>query len=392
MRPGRAWWLCAAASALTGCVERAPTADVTTVDSAGIRIVTSPVPTRVDTIGPDPVWRVVATPTDDAPLLFDVGDLVAMASGGVAVANAGTHQVVAIDAEGRERWRFGRRGDGPGEFTGSISLAALGDTVVAFDFITRRLVWIAPDGMLGAVRRLDLPDPNLVLVGGRPDGTLVFRARHLLGPAEGINRDSVVYLAVGADGTRLGEIGWSRQGNVDLVMGEYGPNIHDQAFGPTGMATLLGSGVVHADGDRAEVIRRDDSGVITQMLRWHEEPVAVTADDREHFAVEQRAMAADAFQRRQLDEWLDRATWSATKPVTGLLVGRSDGVLLVAGTCEAAAEGCPWREFDATGQLRRRLWLPVVPSDAVVAGDLLVTVTSDARGVERLEGWRLPAP
>ncbi len=375
---------------LIGCAGREHAVETTRVDSAGIAIVTSAVPVRVDSIGPEPAWRVVASADDATPVLFDVSDFTAMASGGVVVANAGSHQVVAIGADGRERWRFGRRGEGPGEFSGTVSLATLGDTVLAFDFNTRRLVRITPEGALASVMQIDLPDPNLELLAGRADGSLVFTSRHLLGPSEGINHDSVVYLAIGPDGSRIGEVGWGRRRDVDLVMGAYGPNIHDQALGPTGTVTSLGAGLADADGARPEVTLRDRSGAITRLLRWQEDAVPVTDADRAEFAAARRASTNDEFQRKQLDEWLDHATWSKTMPVTGLMAGRDDGTLLVAGACAEEAAGCAWREFDSAGAFRRSLWLPTNPILAVFAGGLLVTVSNDTQGLERLEGWRIP--
>lgn len=66
--------------------------------------------------------------------VFQVEDLLPRQDGPVFVANAGTHEILALDEEGELRWRAGRQGEGPGEFS---SLAGLqrwrGDTIVALD-------------------------------------------------------------------------------------------------------------------------------------------------------------------------------------------------------------------------------------------------------------------
>lgn len=370
---------------LTACGIEGERMQSTTTDSAGIAIVASAAPSGVDTIAA-PSWSV----SSEAGPLSDVADLAVMANGNVVVANDGNHTIVAFNNRGEEQWRFGRAGEGPGEFTSFLSLAALGDTVYVFDFTNRKLTAINPDGTLKGVTQIALSDPNLELAGGLDDGTLLFISRNLLGPNPGINRDSVNYLKVRPDGTLLGTMGWGRYRNVDFAMTEFGPNIHNEALGAIGSVAAHGSGVAHADGSTAQVTVRNADGTIARMIRWSEALRPVTDADRDAFIAAERASTSDEYQQRQLEAWLPNIVWPAALPVTGTVLSRSDGGLLVAEYCDATGDHhCAWRVIDANGRWRRTVCLPVRATEAVATGEGLVTVSVDDQGFEVVSGWRL---
>jgi hypothetical protein len=368
---------------LTACNSKSGGAPATTTDSAGIAIVTSEPPGNVDTLA-TPSWSV----SSDAGPLNDVADLTVTASGSVVIANA-NHTVVAFNNRGEEQWRFGRQGEGPGEFTSFLSLAALGDTVYAFDFVNRRLTAINPDGTLKGVTQIAPTERNLELVGGFNDGTLLFTSRNLLGPNPGINRDSVNYLRIGTDATPRGTVGWGRHRNVDFSMGEFGPNIHNEALGAIGSVAAHEAGVAHADGNNAQVTIRNADGSIARMVRWNSAPVPVSDADRDAFIAAERESTSDEFQQRQLEAWLPEIVWPAHLPTTGLVVSRQGDGLLVAEYCRAAATHCAWRDIDGSGRWRRTLWLPVRATEAVVVGDRLVTLSTDDTGFEVISAWPL---
>lgn len=289
-----------------------------TTDSARIAIVTSEPPAQVDTLGPQPAWRVADNADGEVAPFLGVTDLAVTASGVVVVASNGSRSLVAFGPDGTERRRFGRAGEGPGEFRGSLSLATVGDTLVVWDSITRRMILVTPGGALARVVPVESSDPNLELAGSFADGTLFVTSRRLGSPTEGINPDSVVHLRFALDGTRLGEVGWSRFRNVEFFMGLFGPDIHDQAFGPTGAAASLGPGVVGTDGTAPQVVLHGADGSSARLLRWDNVPVPVTPADREAFAGDRRASVPNEFERMKVDEWLERATWSLSMPVSGL--------------------------------------------------------------------------
>jgi hypothetical protein len=93
--------------------------------------------------------------------------------------------------------------------------------------------------------------------------------------------------------------------------------------------------------------------------------------------------------RRMREEWLAHATFADSVPPTGLVALGHDGTLLVSEYCATGHDACTWRLFDAAGRWVRTLRLPGRVERAVLAGGLLVTLSEDADGVERLEAWRL---
>lgn len=86
-----------------------------------------------------PEWAIAATPAlavgdaadSDTAIFARVTDARMMGSGLLAVADGGASVVVFFDSTGREIARLGRRGRGPGEFTGGLTLAGLGEDSVA---------------------------------------------------------------------------------------------------------------------------------------------------------------------------------------------------------------------------------------------------------------------
>ena len=99
-----------------------------------------------------PLWRLPAAPVitvggADQPdvELNRVGSL-DLRDGRLLIANGDPPQLIVVDLNGTITRRLGRAGSGPGEF-GRVGWAAfLGDTVVAFDAGSRRLIGFLPDG------------------------------------------------------------------------------------------------------------------------------------------------------------------------------------------------------------------------------------------------------
>ena len=70
----------------------------------------------------------------DSMVFARVTDARLMASGELMVADGGASVLVVFDSAGVERIRLGRKGRGPGEFTGVMTLAGLaGDSIVVWD-------------------------------------------------------------------------------------------------------------------------------------------------------------------------------------------------------------------------------------------------------------------
>lgn len=143
------------------------------------------------------------------------------------------------NAAGKETARFGRRGQGPGEFdlggqvrpiaaTG-VSLGTMGDTIWAWDRGTQRFTLITADGKLIKSIGLPgkLPNPESVPEAGAQRRLLSFAAR-----------------AIFADGSRFGRATW---GHIEMITRD-GRDIPMQRSSDSEYA------IANADGDITRVV------------------------------------------------------------------------------------------------------------------------------------------
>lgn len=109
-----------------------------------------------------PAWRLAESySTMDTPPgveLHQVGDAVFLDDGALAIANSGNREILVLDVDGTERSRFGRQGDGPGEFNAISWLEAGADGgVIAYDPRQARLTFLSAEGEVLDTRRLAPP-------------------------------------------------------------------------------------------------------------------------------------------------------------------------------------------------------------------------------------------
>lgn len=85
-------------------------------------------------IDPEPLLAVGDRADSDTAQFIRVTDARVTASGGLVVADGGASAVLFFDSTGLERARLGRRGRGPGEFTGGMSVVEVGtDSIAVWD-------------------------------------------------------------------------------------------------------------------------------------------------------------------------------------------------------------------------------------------------------------------
>lgn len=170
-------------------------------DSSGVRVVTLP------TEGP-PAGTADTTielyRTHGELDLYRVSGAVFLPDGGLAIANSGAHEIIFLDPEGEPVRRYGREGQGPGEFA---SIRAIGLTIDgalwAYDDRLGRLTMIPDPGEEPRTRPLRPADrvtslePLLV----DPEGPiLAIRGEHRVFKMSGESRDTVPLLLVPPDG------------------------------------------------------------------------------------------------------------------------------------------------------------------------------------------------
>lgn len=155
--------------ALTACgrpEDGLPPGTVTVRDSADIRIVENHAPAwdpaRFWTVDPEPEIavggnRASQAADDPAHLLWRLKGAALLSDGRVAVLTGGEPWVLVFDTTGALAAEFGRKGQGPGEFSYPLHLQVLpGDTIVVWDRMWGPIGHFDPSGMLLRDRTLDL--------------------------------------------------------------------------------------------------------------------------------------------------------------------------------------------------------------------------------------------
>ena len=106
------------------------------------------------TVDPTPLLSLGATDADTSHEFSGVSGAVRMPNGAIVMSDNGSRQLRWFSANGKRLGTSGRRGAGPGEFIGRITVARLGaDTVVAWDEKLAR--WSVFDSSRRFVRLLD---------------------------------------------------------------------------------------------------------------------------------------------------------------------------------------------------------------------------------------------
>lgn len=175
--------------------------DAAVYDSSGVRIVVlpsdGPAPSSADTT--IELYRTLGELE-----LYHVSGAVFLPDGGLAIANSGAHEIVFLDPEGAPVRRYGREGQGPGEFA---SIRAIGltaeDVLWAYDDRLGRLTMVPEPGEEPRTRPLRPADrvtslePLLV----DPEGpVLAIRGEHRMFQMTGESRDTVPLFLVHPDG------------------------------------------------------------------------------------------------------------------------------------------------------------------------------------------------
>lgn len=133
--------------------------------------------------------------------LFGVADGRILADTGIVLVNAGDHEVIQVGRDGDIVWRFGREGDGPGEFRYLTSIVSVDDDAVeVFDSRLARATRIDGAGLVGTRRPWDGAIPPgmrfLGVIGGAAvsvDGSIGIPAS-ALSPGN-THRDSISFFA-----------------------------------------------------------------------------------------------------------------------------------------------------------------------------------------------------
>ena len=285
-----------------------------------------------------------------------VSDIAAGADGTIYVLDAGDQAVKAYDAAGRFVRRFGRRGEGPGEFTHAVAVR-VDSVVTVFDAGQNRYAAFSPAGEHRRTRRLPTPG-GVALATLHPlhEGFAVgmTAARHSFGSPS--NDPYHTVLLIRPDGRLADTILVYHSGatvwhpvNAMLPWG-----VAASDFGPAGAWAVLGDSVVAVvDGYAGTVRWLAITGGRARQLRAARLPNPARAITSADLAGVERRLRAKTPQRLGRVALEPPPRWSAA---TRALF--ADDASLWVQNGNGAEESRIWTVFDREGRYLRRLQLP----------------------------------
>ena len=387
--------------------DEAPQETVTVRDSADIRIVENHAPERDParfwTVDPEPEIVVGGNPAsqtadDPAHLLWRLKGAALLSDGRVAVLSGGEPWVLVFDTTGALAAAFGRKGQGPGEFSYPLHLQVLpGDTIVVWDRMWGGIGHFDPSGMLLRDRTIDLgalfaaaqtPEQRLgeSMALPLPDGTFVVD----LTPGDWVAelythyRVPTGFLRVDSD-YATHSFGWwdGREHLLTLPPIPFTLPFRTQAVLAAGGSPLS---VYISSGDRYEVHQFSPTGVLRRIIRRTSvEPIPILASEVEAWKArlsEEGPLDWDGWDRVMED--------NPPRPnrarVAGLITD-TDGHLWVANRLDE--QSSEWSVFDPEGRWLGTISLPVARVTWITRDRIVGVLTDPDIGVESVVVRRL---
>ena len=394
--------------------QRAPA--VTRTDSAGVSIATNSAPVSalrpVMTVAAEPRVRIGAVDGASEILFSQIRAAVRLADGRIAVANGDPTEIRIFSPTGTFLGKFGRRGQGPGEFQ---SLAALmpggGDTILAVNAPRFQLLRFTGAGAYVGMATVSLDTVNARLAGTRPtegpqelfrNGAFVISTQpdgeipeEVMFPTGKLARRTTGAVWFSSDYARsrvIGSFGDIQQMFIDVGGGRRTPVIPPSARWPR--HALGGGGTRLCLGaDEGPELRCVDQDGSTLIVRWTQAPVPTEQKVIDDWKIETRRRAtrgtttqtiSSGLQQLQMAERIIAAiVIPPTKPSIGSILVAADRRILVSGPdLQVPREG--WvrrRVFSADGQLLGVADFPPIQV-LEIGADYVLGVARDADGVE----------
>ena len=204
------------------------------------------------------------------------------------IANGAQQSILYLDASGKLLTVSGGRGAEEGQFHGLGWIGrGAADTVVAYDFVARRLALFDGTGKFVRVASLLPADPQVPAepLLTYPDGSVLFRlgrpANPFPGAAGTVLRDSGAYMRFGLDGLPREALGEFPQGETwgAQVRPKGPPSPFPVPFGLVTVAALRADTMLIGTGARYEVASIGPDGKPVRLLRAPIAREAVTPEE-----------------------------------------------------------------------------------------------------------------
>lgn len=365
--------------------EEGPAAAVT--DSAGIEIVTVQRPSWT----PGEEWTVTGSPLleigrgegDPAAQFSRIRGVLRLPDGRIVVAESSAAELRYFDADGRHVGTAGREGEGPGEFTFLSGVEAVGDTVLAYDFMPSRVTRFDGHGAY-------LDDVSLDPEMGRPRSVHPVEGGYL-GVIQGVGSDltealsysrrEAFYRRFGADGTggevldRLpGQEYLSkslRDGNTVMMM------TTTPLIGHSASQAVVDGRLVAGTTDGFELRVYGVGGGLERLIRMPERDVPVTEEEWGEVMAEAMEEAEEPAQRTAVLDMAELRPAPELRPAYGRFVADAEGFVWVEPFRPAEGAPTPWLVVDPDGEVLGDVLLPEGFTPMDIGRDYVLGVIRD---------------
>ena len=362
-------------------------------DSAGIEVVVTTVPAWDSggswVIGPDPTVTIGASDGRPEYLFGDVRGVVLTADRQIAVADGLSQQVRYFDERGVHLRTVGGPGDGPGEFRSLWALELCDGSLHAFDVSNGRVSVWSSDGEL--VETFQLVEPGSTRRPYRnrcgPGGEYVMAGwgdpvRHRPGTRFSLYAQVApvwVTEPPTGDATRIGDyVSSERIYSVNPVTGGTGSGPH-----PFGRRVVFASDGTHlfiGRSERLQIEQRALDGSLIRILRGPDLDLSISSDLIARYRAAEM-IRPDSLLRDRLEENDMRSPPSA--PAYDHILLDPDGNIWMR-RFHAWSPNMEWGVFAASGRFLGHVGMPAGFSMFAVDTDLVLGVSEDDLGVERV--------
>ncbi len=365
-----------------------------TKDTAGLVVVENHQPETP----PPGLWSVSESPNLDleegnlAGPLHKVQKAGTLSDGRIILADGSLQSLRVFSVDGKELFTIGREGEGPGEFEGVVDLQVLPeDTVLAFDFLQRRISVFDPCGKLAQSVLLG-GNMRPAYVGRLPDGThLILQGTSTVemtqGVEVGIRTDSSHLIRLATNGEVLDTIGNFPSAEVLVRKSPAGAIIGLAPFARRGHWARLGGGFVFGFSDEFEFSFFSEDFRLSRLVRRHLEPREISrAEKRAYRNHEQGRLAGQA--TRALSEDLE---FPRSHPAFLQILTDRRNHLWVRGVGKAPALAGKvlWSVFDANGRWLTDVGLPENLRVWEIGEDYVLGLWRNELGLEAVRRYSL---
>lgn len=340
---------------------------------------------------PDLTPTLVFSTRDLGIELFWVGDAVLLGSGGLALANTGSSEVLLFSGDGSMTSRIGGQGEGPGEFSSVTTLLATDEGFLAYDARLARLNEFSESGEFLTSSPLSAQSAIVdlrPLARDRAGNMLAILGEQRFFLPEGMKRDTTPLLSFtdsGAEPDTLGMLPAQEWAYGGMPGG--GMTRTEPAFGRNIVAGGFRDRALLGDNDVLSLSVHAADGRLTRLIRGSGGGWTVTDEEVE-------AWRAARFARRGPDvpdyyvEFVRNAPWRETHPAFHSAVLGPDEMVWIGLAARAGDETRRWLVLGPDGQPRGQLALPEGATVLAIDADRFVLLRTNALDEEEVGLYR----